>query len=318
MSTVVAISLGAFSLPYASLCIRSAAANLEGDAPIHLLTDTPADKLLLDHAFAGIGRIRVHLSDELWEREDNPMRGYAGLDKLRRGHPCWRKLTDPMLLAKDGDEVVVVDPDVYFPRRFGFGEVGDGTLRLMWQKPNCLLPASVVETAFAKGIALADHVDIGIAQYRAPLDLDWLDWLVGSLGELPRAMHVEAILWSALAMRMGGGHLDPDRWRCWANTQWKRILRKAGASPARMLRAEDFRSCLAFHAGGIAKHWLAEPGAEEALRQLSSSPGGRTPPIATLRPFVPFTREKFARLRARGRALDAMGYYRVLGGSTAA
>jgi hypothetical protein len=30
--------------------------------------------------------------------------------------------------------------------------------------------------------ALTDHVDIGIAQYRLPLDLEWLNWLVQSLG----------------------------------------------------------------------------------------------------------------------------------------
>jgi hypothetical protein len=314
MSTVVAISLGAFSLPYASLCIRSLAENLDGDQAIHLLTDTTGDQEQLQQAFAGLGRIKVQLSNELWEDGGNPMRTYAGLEKLRKGHPCWRKLTDPMLLAREGDEVVVVDPDVYFPRRFSFERVGDGTLRLMWQKPNCLLPFSVVETAFAKGIAMADHVDIGIAQYRSPLDLEWLDWLVESLGEMPRVMHVEAILWSCLAMRMGGGYLDSDRWRCWANTQWKRVLQKAGATPARMLSAEDFRSCLAFHAGGTAKTWLAAPGVGKALKQFAGLPGGKPLCAATVRPFVPFTKENFEWLRKRGRILNAMGYYELLGG----
>ena len=314
MSTLIAISLGASCLPYASLCIRSLAENLDGDEAIHLLTDTPGDQEQLQQAFAGLGKIKVQLSDELWEDGGNPMRRYAGLEKLRKGHPCWRKLTDPMLLAREGDEVVIVDPDVYFPRRFSFEKVGDGTLRLMWQKPNCLLPFSVVQTAFAKGIAMADHVDIGIAQYRSPLDLEWLNWLVESLGEMPRVMHVEAILWSCLAMRMGGGYLDSDRWRCWANTQWKRVLQKAGATPARMLSAEDFRSCLAFHAGGTAKTWLAAPGVEESLKQLAGLPGGKPLGAATVRPFVPFTKEKFEWLRKRGRILKAMGYYKLLGG----
>jgi hypothetical protein len=315
MSTVIVISLAASSLPYASLCVRSLAENLDGDESIYLLTDTPGDREQLQQEFAGFGRIKVRLSEELWEDGVNPIRKYAGLERLRNGHPCWRKLTDPMLTAREGDEVVIVDPDVYFPRRFSFEKVGDGTLRLMWQKPNCLLPVSAVQTAFAKGIAMADHVDIGIAQYRSPLDLDWLNWLVESLGETPRVMHVEAILWSCLAMRMGGGYLDSDRWHCWANTQWKRILKKAGATPARMLSAEDFRLRLAFHAGGTAKTWLAAPGVGESLKQLAMLPGGTPLGAARLRPFVPFTKEKFEQLRKRGRILKAMGYYKLVGGT---
>ena len=259
MPRIIAISLSASSLPYASLCIGSLAENLGGDEPIHLLTDTPRDEEQLCQVFAGQRRIKVLLSDPLWEDPSNPMRKYAGLEKLRKGHPCWRKLTDPMLLARDGDEVVVVDPDVYFPRRFEFESVGDGTLRLMWQKPNCLLPFSVVQKAFDNGVDMADHVDIGIAQYRSPLDLDWLDWLVKSLSDMPPIMHVEPILWASLAMRMGGGYLNPQRWYCWANTQRKRVLKKAGTSPLRMLKAEDLRKCLAFHAGGTAKTWLSDP-----------------------------------------------------------
>ena len=315
MSTLIVISLAASSLPYASLCVRSLAENLDGDEAIHLLTDTPGDQEQLQQAFAGLGRIKVQLSDELWEDGGNPMRKYAGLQKLRKGHPCWRKLTDPMLLAREGDELVIVDPDVYFPRRFSFEKVGNGTLRLLWQKPNCLLPFSVVQTAFVKGIAMADHVDIGVAQYRSPLDLEWLNWLVESLGETPRVMHVEAILWSCLAMRMGGGYLNSDRWCCWANTQWKRVLKKAGATPARMLSAEDFRSCLAFHAGGMAKTWLAAPGVGELLKHLAGLPGGKPLGAATVRPFVPFTKEKFEWLRKRARILEVMGYYRLIGGS---
>jgi hypothetical protein len=314
----VAISLGAHSLPYASLCIRSLAETLEGTDPIHLLADTADDQARLKQAFAGIERIQVHLSDALWDAEANPMRNYPGLVKLRNGHPCWRKITDPMLLAQDGDEIVVIDPDVYFPRPFSFEPVGDATLKLMWQKANCLLPYSVIETAFAKGIAMADHVDIGLAQYRSPLDLEWLDWLVESLGEMPRTvMHVEALLWSCLAMRMGGGYLDPEHWHCYVNTQWKRILQKAGATPAQMLGREDFRSCLAFHAGGAAKYWLAAPGSEELVRQLAKVPGGKPLGAANVRPFVPFTQEKFAQLKQRGQILEAIGYYRLMGGTPA-
>ena len=182
------------------------------------------------------------------------MRKYAGLEKLRKGHPCWRKLTDPMLLAQDGDEVVVVDPDVYFPRRFDFESVGDGTLRLMWQKPNCMLPFSVVQLAFDKGIAMADHVDIGIAQYQSPLDLDWLDWVVNSLGDLPPGMHVESILWSCLAMRMGGGYLNPQRWHCRAYTHWKRVLKIAGVTPGACSKPRIFAHVWLFMRGERPRH----------------------------------------------------------------
>jgi hypothetical protein len=127
-------------------------------------------------------------------------------------------------------------------------------------------------------------------------------------------MHVEAILWSCLAMRMGGGYLDSDRWHCWANKQWKRVWQKAGATPVQMLNAEDFRSCLAFHAGGTAKTWLATPDATETLRRSSRLPGGKRLGAATARPFVPFKKEKFERLKKRGKMLNAIGYYKLLGG----
>ncbi len=313
MPRIIAISLAASSLPYASLCIGSLATNLRGDEPIHLLTDTPLDEERLRRAFAGHPRIQFHLSDPLWEDPGNPMRRYAGLDRFRKGHPCWRKLTDPMLLAGDGDEVVVVDPDVYFPRPFDFEAVGDGTLRLMWQKPNCLLPFSVVQKAFDAGVDMADHTDIGIAQYRSPLDLEWLDRLVTSLGDLPPIMHVESVVWAALAMRMGGGHLDPQRWSCWSNTQWKRVLKKAGTSPLRMLEGEDFRTCLAFHAGGVAKSWLAAPGAQALLERLAGAPGETPKGDPTILPFEPFTPEKFHWLRNRAKFLRSVGYYKVMG-----
>jgi hypothetical protein len=128
-------------------------------------------------------------------------------------------------------------------------------------------------------------------------------------------MHVEAILWSCLAMRMGGGYLDSDRWYCWANTQRKRILKKVGASPARMLKAEDLRSRLAFHAGGTAKAWLAAPGAEVLLKELAGLPDVEPPGAEKVRPFVPFTNEKFEWLRKRARVLEGIGYYKLIGGA---
>ena len=308
------ISLAASSLPYASICIRSLADKLQGDQQIHLLTDSPEDRTQLREAFADIARINVHWSDELWADPGNAMRRFPGIVRLRDGHPCWRKLTDPMLVAGDGDEVVVIDPDVYFLRPFAFEPVGDTSLRLMWQRANCLLPYSVVDAAFARGIALADHVDIGIAQYRAPLDIEWLDWAITVLGELPtNVLHVEAVLWSCLAMHMGGGYLDPTLWRCWQNSQSKRIRRKLGATPTQMLALEDFSQAIAFHAGGVAKYWLAAPGSEDQVKDLAALPSTGSRSRKAMQPFVPFTAKKFEWLKKRSSWLDALGYYRFVG-----
>ena len=82
-----------------------------------------------------------------------------------------------------------------------------------------------------------------------------------------------------------------------------------------MLGAEDFRSCLAFHAGGTAKAWLAVPEAENLLKRLAAMPGGRGLGAEMVRPFVPFTREKLEWLRKRAKILKAFGYYRLVGGT---
>src|ERR1700722_4434178 len=113
-------------------------------------------------------------------------------------------------------------------------------------------------------IALAHHTDIGVAQWRMPVDLEWLDWLIGKIGspQLPRSMHVESIVWAALAMRLGGGHLDPEKWVCWHRTQYKRVLVKLGVQGASILKLEPFSKMKCFHAGGEAKWWL--PGAQDS------------------------------------------------------
>ena len=83
---------------------------------------------------------------------------------------------------------------------------------------------------------MADHVDIGVAPYRSAARSGMHNWLVESLGETPRVMHVEAITDPLPgAMRMGGGIEISDRWYCWANTQWKRVLKesRANALPGR-------------------------------------------------------------------------------------
>src|SRR5258708_28942032 len=101
---------------------------------------------------------------------------------FRRGHPCWRKVTDPSLLSREGEEMIVLDPDIYFPNRFCFEESLHSGLLLMWQKPSCLLPASVVDNATRAGIPLAHHTAIGEAQWQMPIELALLDSLLDKLG----------------------------------------------------------------------------------------------------------------------------------------
>jgi hypothetical protein len=201
-----------------------------------------------------------------------------------------------------------LDPDLYFPNRFRFEETPKAGLLLMWQRPNCLFPPEVVKTAIDSGIRLAHHVDIGVAHWRALADLDWLDWLVGQLGgaSLPRIMHVEAIVWAALAMRSGGGHLDPAYWRCWNRSPTKRVSIKLGVSGLRILRSEPWAKMKCFHAGGEAKWWLHEARDAGLLENNADiSQAGR------VIPFIELTPADYARERAFKRMLKALGYYHV-------
>jgi len=59
---------------------------------------------------------------------------------------------------------------------------------------------------------------------------------------------------------------------------------------------------------------LADVAGGESLKQLAGLPGGKPLGAATVRPFVPFTKEKLEWLRKRGRILKAMGYYKLMGG----
>ena len=151
--------------------------------------------------------------------------------------------------------MIPLDPDLYFPNSFRFEQTPAYGLLLMWQRPNCLLPDSIVRHAMVQGISLARHVDIGVAHWRpAEADLEWLDWLLGKLGgaHLPRKMHVEAIVWSAVAMHGGGGYLNPLLWRCWHRTQTKRLRLKLGSSGASILSGEPWTEIKCFHGGGEA------------------------------------------------------------------
>jgi hypothetical protein len=300
------------ALSYARDALESLFRNATENLHLALITDSEQDKTDLRDAMSQIEtashRWSVYAESELADREDELFGRHANLRAFRHGHPCWRKITDPFLLSDPGEELVLLDPDLYFPNRFAFESTPQTGLLLMWQQPNCLFPPEVVKTAMQAGIRLAHHVDIGVAHWRAEADLDWLDWLIGKLGgeHLPRIMHIEAIVWAALAMRIGGGHLSPDYWKCWRRSPAKRVMKKIGMDGVRILQSEPWREIKCFHAGGEAKWWL-----HDARRAgLMDAEIEQTTP-GDFVPFTELTPAHFARERAFKRVLQAVGYYQI-------
>jgi hypothetical protein len=311
--------LSSRSMPYARLALESLYQKCVDLFSLSLITDTNEDAFRLEIETKGLtndqaGRQQAPLvygDEQLTELAQERFRGYEHIREFRKGHPCWRKITDPVLLSHGNDEMVILDPDLYFPNRFRFESTLASGVLLMWQRPSCLLPAETVEAAIAAKIPLAHHTDIGVAQWRMPVDLEWLNWLIGKLGssELPRSMHVESIVWAALAMRIGGGHLDPNVWLCWHRTQLNRLLLKLGASGPSVLKRESLRSVKCFHAGGEAKWWLSQ------AHQLGILDHGQDLTQHTkVKPYQELLPSDYQALQRNRRFLQALGYYSVFGG----
>jgi hypothetical protein len=310
--------LSPHSLAYARVAISSLLRNSEQALDVHLITDGSADKSLLVKALLEQTpdprhTISVTAEEELADAEASTFATFPNLRTFRRGHPCWRKITDPILLSKPNAELILLDPDLYFPNRFCFEPTPPSGLLLMWQRPNCLLPPQVVRAAMEAKIPLARHVDIGVAHWRAGVDLDWVNWLIGRLGgaNLPRMMHVEAIVWAALAMRQGGGYLDHTLWVCWRRSQLKRVRRKLGVEGRSVLKSEPWAKMKCFHAGGEAKWWLPK---SEVAGELQG--GGPRLELARILPFVELTARQYEREQRVKGVLRGLGYYRVFGAHT--
>lgn len=309
------VVLSPASLPYARFALESLWRHSVDDLHLHLITDSEDDRDALARFMEELSPLpsdgparawTAYAEHDLAEREAETFAQLPNLRAFRRGHPCWRKITDPLLLSKPGDEMVLLDPDLFFPNRFSFETTPEDGLLLMWQKPNCLLPHDVVKTAMDARVPLANHVDIGVAHWRGPADVEWLDWLIGLLGgeHMPRVMHIEAIVWAALAMRMGGGHLDPKAWHCWHRTQAKRVLRRLNIRGSSILKAEPWAAIKCFHGGGEAKWWI--PDAVEAgffsEQTLQTAPSRPTP-------FVELLPSDYDREQSLKRVLRGLGYY---------
>jgi hypothetical protein len=305
--------LSARSLPYARLCLSSLLRCSLESLDLTLITDSKQDRLLLQAAvdeldFSSRHRCSVSAGDELADAAATQFAAHPNLRALRHGHPCWLKITDPYLKAKDDEEFIILDPDLYFPGPFQFEPALDAGIRLMWQKPHCLLPTEVVRRALAARVPIAHHIDVGVAHVQKSIDLDWLEWLLGILGApaLPRVMHIEALIWSALAMRLSGGYLDPAVWRCWRRSQWKRVALKLGVSGRRLLDLEEMNSYKCFHAGGEAKYWLSQ--AYENVQPRVNSRLTRASAVIPFEELLPVEFERGAQFRSY---LNSLGYHKV-------
>jgi hypothetical protein len=255
---------GGHALRYARTCLLSMLDNSLDPLHLTVITDGPEDVTRITEAFKvhiESGRVSVFTRRDADERAATYYKGLDGVAWFRNGHPCWLKITDPPLFSEPNQEMILVDPDVFFPNRFRFEQTPEKGILLMRQKPNCLFPPNAVRSTFRAGYALADHTDIGIAQLVEPLSGHWLDEFIGRVGRdnLPVwSMHIESIVWAAWAMHAGGGYLDPGVWKCWHNAHWKRLALKLGMPPWKAVANEPFHRLKCFHATGPAKEMLME------------------------------------------------------------
>ncbi|PSB25598.1 hypothetical protein [Stenomitos frigidus] len=302
------------SLPYASICLETLFSNALEALNIKLITDSEEDKKDLAHALTTIANPQNHQYQIFSKREADDhaaeqFRDLPHLQAFRNGHPCWRKITDPLLFAAVGEEMIILDPDLYFPNKFTFESTPETTLLLMWQPPSCLQPLETVRAAFNASVKLAHHVDIGVAQWRRPVELTWLNWLLGELGgeAIPNSMFVEAIVWSALAMKFGGAYLDTQRWHCWYNDHWKRLLIKSGFPVTRLLEMENMKQAKCFHATGPCKWWL-----KEACESGRLKGGNRLDQPSKLSPLTEFTPGRYQLEQNIKGFLKKIGYYSLI------
>ena len=94
--------LSSRSLPYAVKALESLTANSLDDLDVTLITDGAADKVALVEAMNALDvsprhAWRVCAQAEADERALTVLARYPNIAAFRFGHPCWRKITDPML-----------------------------------------------------------------------------------------------------------------------------------------------------------------------------------------------------------------------------
>lgn len=313
----VFILMSSHALPYARLCIETMVQKSTEPVGLRLVVDNAAEKTLLEAETAGIAvppgsAITVIAKEEVSDLLATRLPGHAGLRALHEGHPCWRKIIDPIVLSAPEEEIIVTDPDLFFPNRFAFEPTPDQGVMMMRQGPDCLYPPEAVREVFDLGVPLANHVDIGVAQLRAgAIDPGWLDWLTGhmDLAAYRPFMHIEAILWSAIAMRIGGEHLNPTAWKCWERGKLKRLAVAAGFPGRWTLKFEPLARAKCIHVSGPSKWWVTEAVAAGHMRDFGNTHADPTPGVA----YRALTRDGFEREQRLKQTVRAMGLYRLTG-----
>src|ERR1700726_3018556 len=108
--------LSPHSLPYARLALRSLFDNCVEDFHLSLITDSREDAVLLSNELAELQTIErsakrsteVFSASDLLDAELERLVKHQHIRSFRLGHPCWRKITDPLLLSDDTDEMIVL------------------------------------------------------------------------------------------------------------------------------------------------------------------------------------------------------------------
>lgn len=301
MTRRVFIVFSTRDLSYASICIQGLLANVISPVHLHLIVDSADEVAIMRTALPAMGirtahQVKVIAKSEIDAIALERFASFPHLAAFREGHPCWRKITDPYLLSAEGDDIIVLDPDLFFPNPFAFEPAPQNHILLMYQGPNCLFPPRAVERAFDLGISLADHVDIGAAYVPISCyDLPWLDRLLERLqvGEFRNYMHIEAIVWAAMCMHSGGFYLDAGAWRCWQKGYVKRGLMALGVPGTSLLRLEPLAGLKCLHVSGPSKYWMVEALKHGTLSYTDNLQDSPTP----LRPIIIFPRSKFDRVQ---------------------
>lgn len=311
--------LSSKALPYASRAIATLFKNCTEDFDLTLITDENVDRLRIEDFLGTLetpqGKTcRVVDKNECDELAKDYFRDFPKIREFRAlGHPCWRKVTDPLLFGSNEDEFIVLDPDLYFPNKFSFEPTPRTGVLLMHQRPNCLFPPEAVLRAMTAGVPLANHVDIGIGQARTgSIDLDWLEWFVAEINaiEFRTYMHIEAIVWAACAMQFGGGYFAPSVWRCWQRGHVKRMLYASGlVSGPSLLMLENLKKIKCIHVSGPSKWWVIDAESRGILKTMQNDHSEMSQVIE----FIKLDPQRYRRELMVKKAARKFGYYKLTG-----
>lgn len=311
----VFIVMSTRALPYAHLCISTMLKNTIEPIALKVVVDSFAEKKQMENESTRVqvgdgSSLTIVAKEEVTEVIKTRFPSIPGLLQLHEGHPCWRKITDPLALSELDAEFVVADPDLFFPNRFAFEKTPRSGVMMMRQNANCLLPPNAVRKMFDAGVRLANHVDIGVAQVASSsLDLDWVGWLGEQLAieEFRPYMHIEAIIWSAIAMRIGGEHLDPKKWRCWQRGHIKRVAIAAGFPGTWTLRLEGLPSVKCIHVSGPSKWWVNKAIEANIVREYGND---CTQPSIGM-PYIELTKDSYEREQKLKQFASKLGYQKL-------